>query len=435
MKALAILKDSLREALDSRVLYVLLAISVAVALLLGLFGYKQMTAEEELQSYASFWTWRASMLDRGTKNPALGVDIQDFQATKEPPPDQPWKGAYSFTLVVHCRDQEQAEKVRDARTSWMRIGDPNKGTEEQLVFLFFYARNGWWLKDLDMKPLPGGDSKSVAFRVTSSGTRVTSRAGWVHEPTFCGLSLSFAHASLSSLVSFFMDVLVGSVGASVAMLLGIVVTASFIPNMLRKGTVDLLLAKPIRRPALLLYKFVGSLSFMFLATAATVVLVWLAIGLRSGLWPVGFLLATFLLTYQFAVYYAFSALFGVLTRSTIVSILMACLLWAVLFAVGWLHGYVHPPRPEPGEQPAPDWVVAAVDGVHAVLPRMDQLNALRTELIGWGLPAPDRDEDVPRPSAAALRPHQAWLEPVAVSLAFIVVLLGLACWVFSRRDY
>ena len=37
------------------------------------------------------------------------------------------------------------------------------------------------------------------------------------------------------------------IGAWVALLTGVIITSFFVPNMLRKGTVDLLLVKPIQR--------------------------------------------------------------------------------------------------------------------------------------------------------------------------------------------
>jgi ABC-type transport system involved in multi-copper enzyme maturation permease subunit len=447
MKYLAILKDSLREVIDGKVFYVMLAFSLAVALLLFTVGYKSMTPEGELESYASFWNWRARMLDRGAGSamPALGVEIKDFRATREAPSGEPWKGAYAFTWIVHCRDEAQAKKVREAQFTWMGLHDPNKATEEQLVFILLQARAGSWLKDMQLNPVPAEDPKLAVFAVTSSGTRMTSLSGWIHEPSlfFGAVPISFAHAPKNSLVFFFMNNLVGSLGAAVAMLIGTVITAAFIPNMLRKGAVDLLLVKPVNRPLLLAYKYVGGLSFMFLVTTATIVFVWLALGLRSGVWSVGFLLAVLVLTFQFAVYYACSVLFGVWTRSPIVAILMTCLLWALLTTVGWLHGTFHPqPGPsesgvnvqaDAGPSTTPSWAVAAVDGLHAVLPRMDELNALRGEMISWDV-QPQPDEDAPRPTPER-SPWRRWVEPVAVSLAFIVVLLGAACWMFSRRDY
>src|SRR5262249_51582284 len=115
-----------------------------------------------------------------------------------------------------------------------------------------------------------------------------------------------------------LNYVVNGVGAWVAILVSVVIASLFIPNMLRKGTVDLLLVKPIRREVLLVYKYLGGLLFIALNTAFVVVGVWLALGLRSGVWTHHFLLSIFVITFFFAVLYAVSTLFAVLTGSAIV---------------------------------------------------------------------------------------------------------------------
>src|SRR5260370_37088846 len=103
--------------------------------------------------------------------------------------------------------------------------------------------------------------------------------------------------------------LVNVLGAPIALLVSVVRAVFSIPNMLRKGTVDLLLVKPIRRPTLLLYKYVGGLTFIFLNTALAVGGVWLVLSLRSGVWAPGFLMSIPLITFYFAILYSLSTLF------------------------------------------------------------------------------------------------------------------------------
>src|SRR5262249_59994152 len=114
---------------------------------------------------------------------------------------------------------------------------------------------------------------------------------------------------------FIEDMVIWGSGAWLGLLASVAVTAFFIPNMLQKGTLEPLLVKPIRRWQLLVYKYLGGLTFIFVTTTVVVLGVWLALGLRSGLWAPGFLLIIFVLTFYFAVLYAVSTLFGVLTRN------------------------------------------------------------------------------------------------------------------------
>ena len=124
------------------------------------------------------------------------------------------------------------------------------------------------------------------------------------------------------------DQIINGLGGAIALLISVVITAFFIPNMLRKGSVDLLISKPIGRSQLLVYKYIGGLTFMFLVTAFTVGGIWLVIALRSGFWDPSFLLVIPVLTFTFAILYAVSTLVAVFTRSAI----------AAMIAVDRVHG-------------------------------------------------------------------------------------------------
>src|SRR5204863_726439 len=117
------------------------------------------------------------------------------------------------------------------------------------------------------------------------------------------------------------------IGSLVTLLASIIITSFFIPNMLRKGTVDLLIVKPIHRWVLLVYKYVGGLTFVLLNTAVALGGIWLALGLRSGIWANTFLLMIFVYTFFFAILYAVSTLVAVMTRSAIATILLTCAAW------------------------------------------------------------------------------------------------------------
>jgi hypothetical protein len=159
------------------------------------------------------------------------------------------------------------------------------------------------------------------------------------------------------------------------------------------------------------------------------------IGLRSAIWEPGFLLMIFVLTYQFALFYALSTLGSVLTRSPIVSILLCVVLWAVLFAMSWAYWGVNLVRPAPGsgaEGILPTWVTSTVDVAHVVLPHYGDLDELGAKALY---------KDLLDPSPAELQKldkeyeHYHWGETLGVTSAYIVVMLGLAYWRFATKDY
>src|SRR5262249_20321287 len=178
--------------------------------------------------------------------------------------------------------------------------------------------------------------------------------------------------------------LVIGLGGWVAILVSVIITAFFIPNMLRKGTIDPLLVKPIRRWELLLYKYVGGLTFIFLNTAIAIGGGWVALGLRSGIWAVGFLAPVLLPISFFFIFYSVATLFGVLTQSPIAAILLTCGIWFVLFVVGIGYQFVEVrrireeklARKEKREPREEAWFPNAVRAVHFVLPRTSDLGVL-----------------------------------------------------------
>src|SRR5262249_24847805 len=227
-------------------------------------------------------------------------------------------------------------------------------------------------------------------------------------------------------------------GSLATLLVSVIITAFFIPNMLRKGTVDLLLVKPIHRWSLLLYKYVGGLTFILVNTAVAILGLWLVLGLRSGVWANSFLQMIFVYTFFFAILYAVSTLFAVLTRSPIVAIMMTCGAWFVFFIAGALFGLAETTRlrEERDNVPAAErradnvfWRV--VRAIHFVLPRTADLDNLRNTAI--------MNDFIP-PTLAAMgrigeRQAISWGESLSVSFAFIGVMLGLSCWYFATKDY
>ncbi|HEX7572658.1 MAG TPA: ABC transporter permease subunit, partial [Bacteroidota bacterium] len=112
---------------------------------------------------------------------------------------------------------------------------------------------------------------------------------------------------------------------------GVFGTAGVIPDALEKGTVDLYLSKPIARWQLLLGKYLGSVTVMFLNILYFIGGLWLIVGVKVGVWNTQFLLSSFLLTYVFASLYAVVALFGVVSRNMAIAII-AGILYLLLVA-------------------------------------------------------------------------------------------------------
>lgn len=449
MKFLAIMKDSFREAIDTTVFTVLLVLATLFILFVASVSYRPVTVEDDLKQMTSFFNaltnWAASQQGPDVKPPHM--DYSDFRQLN--PGVEPWKGDYAFTFTLELPEGMPQGGGR------RRGPFATRDVKEMLQQQFGYLDN------LEVKDVSGEDAKQLRFEVTSRGTKIDNLRGWKHEPVFLfGLtSASFLRMPLGVMVYIIEDILVNTIGSTVAVLVGVIVTAFFIPNMLRKGTVDLLLVKPMNRVTLLLFKYLGGLTFMFLTTAYVVVALYLVLGLRTGIWTHTFLLSIFVLTFFFALLYSLSTLCAVLTRSPIVSILLTCLTWGVLIFFFYI---VYPaidvsravPKAPPGANPAaglpvdgengqpafettqllPDWVYTTFDGLHTALPRTRDVMQLNSEMIQKEI-APDT-----KPTPARQGPRQkqrtlSWSESLGVSSIYIVVCLVLSCLWFARKDY
>jgi ABC-type transport system involved in multi-copper enzyme maturation permease subunit len=470
MKYLAILKDSFREAIDGKIFFVMLGLSGLLALLVVSISYEQLPADRAFGEIVQPQLMAAVIPNRGDST-KMGIftyvtSVADVVALG--PGDPPAAGDYRFRLDfrdqsmmgnvgVEVDGKEKAPKMvraeggvfgrgalREAVAYWLS----NPGVSEVKASAVDEAQIEQFVADrlaqlglnaTSVKRLPAGESGGDRFVVEA---RLASPLAWPYTPAlfFGALPMGIFRGPLGSVVNTIEGGLVNRFGGWAILLIAVIITAGFIPNMMRKGAVDLLLSRPIGRTELLVYKYVGGLTFILLITAMLVGLVWLAVGVRTGIWNLGFLACVPALTFYFAILYAVSTLTAVLTRNTIVAILVTCLCWFAFVFVGIAHEYLtifrntelpvqadgQPQKPE-----LPDWVYDTSDALNAVTPRTSDLDTLTKRLISRDLLTPARKRDSLFGASQGLN----WGEVLGVSGAYIALFLGLACWRFSTRDY
>jgi len=455
MKFLAIMKDSLREAIDSKVFFVMVGLSSVMVLLACTLSFKPQPAELQIENRADepnelfkrlVWPLNTDLSDLsieklqrlGSSQKQSGLHLYDVKGVdalngslNDP------QGDYLVTVVARFAEAEEAQKVRKDPQETLDLLKNRFGAFDELrvvevAKVQVASSNNHYLPET---PNP----KEIYFELQTHPTSATRRL-WPHEPSvlFGAFSLSaLKNVPLGVQLYVIEDNIINGWGAWLAILLSIVITSFFIPNMLRKGTIDLLLVKPIPRPILLVLKYLGGLCFIFLNTAFVVGGMWLAMGWRSGIWTIGFLLTIFVITYFFAILYAVSTLFAVLTRSTIVAILMTCFAWGFLFAIGLTYQFVDSDsrvkkleQEKEGLQYSEGWFSTGVRVIHYVLPRTRDLDILTTRLLIRDLWTANQIQ------GQKLDPTPiSWGESITVSAIFIVLLLGFSCWWFSTRDY
>jgi hypothetical protein len=121
--------------------------------------------------------------------------------------------------------------------------------------------------------------------------------------------------------------------------LGILVTASIIPDMLQPGSLHLLLSKPVSRTVLLLSKFVGGCAFVFLCVVQLVVGLYLVAGLRLDVWNIRLLWCIPVSVFLFSVFYSVSLVAGLRWRSPILAIAVTTIFGTTCMVVGIVGGF------------------------------------------------------------------------------------------------
>src|SRR6266849_5972496 len=102
MKYLAILKDSVREALDSKVLYVMMGLSLVIILAVAGMTFEPQSPAIGLLSILRRLPGAAVA---PFQEPSLNYDLVDFKQL-EGDKHRPWDGQYRFTLIVSEKNQQ-----------------------------------------------------------------------------------------------------------------------------------------------------------------------------------------------------------------------------------------------------------------------------------------------------------------------------------------
>jgi ABC-type transport system involved in multi-copper enzyme maturation permease subunit len=275
--------------------------------------------------------------------------------------------------------------------------------------------------------------------------------------------------------------------------LALISTASIFPDFMTGGAVDLYLSKPIGRTRLFLTKYLAGLLFVAMQVAVFSLASFLVLGIRGRTWEPSLFLAIPIVVAFFSYLYGICVLFGVLTRSTLAALLLTILAWFCIWGVDQVDkvvtamgmpnmaqkrmaerqiarvdqmiaeaekkGTESAPATAPmgqdleslktqrasyvewaerAEHP-PEWAVRARPIVFALktfVPKTRETTALldRYLLPAWELEKA-RNEDGPTVQEIdPMRDRSAWWV-VGSSLAFEAVCVGLAAWIFKRRDF
>jgi hypothetical protein len=232
-------------------------------------------------------------------------------------------------------------------------------------------------------------------------------------------------------VHFLQLVLACGVADTLGLLLTIIWTAGFLPGFLDGRNVAVLLAKPASRRLLLGGKFVGVLSFVLLHAAVFVGGTWLALGLRTGVWDAAYLWSVPLLLVHFAIFFSFSLLLAVCTRSTVVCVFGSILFWFLCWGMNFGRHEVVAENYRASQAVFGGEAVTLVEAAYWTLPKPADVGMLLYEAV-------DAAGDFGQVAAFQQVKDHGDFHPylsLATSLAFMVLLLAGASRQFAALDY
>jgi hypothetical protein len=222
--------------------------------------------------------------------------------------------------------------------------------------------------------------------------------------------------------------LAGVVADTAGLLLALIWTAGFLPTFLEPSSVAVLLAKPVPRWSLLLGKYLGVLVFVAFQAVVFVGGTWMALGLRTGIWHGTYLLCIPLLLVHFAIFFSFSVLLAVMTRSTVACVIGSVVFWLLCWGMNYgRHALVG----------LPDVEVAAVgfsspvEIGYWVMPKPADLTLMLFDALQADNYFGKQLAYVEVQKKGAFYPELS----VLTSLLFAVVVLAIAAYEFVTTDY
>jgi ABC-type transport system involved in multi-copper enzyme maturation permease subunit len=183
-----------------------------------------------------------------------------------------------------------------------------------------------WIPEREAKRLQGQVANSEEVRVIRGD--LTLLFGAIKVPLGRGREQSVRQVQL---------VLARDVADTLGVLLALIWTAGFLPSFLEPASASVLLAKPVPRWSILTGKFLGVLVFLLLQAEIFVFGTWLALGIKTAVWEPEYLLCIPILWAHFAIFFSFSTLLAVWTRSTVTCVFGTILFWLLCWGMNYGH--------------------------------------------------------------------------------------------------
>lgn len=191
------------------------------------------------------------------------------------------------------------------------------------------------------------------------------------------------------------------------MAVAVFASAGLIPRVLEGGRIELLLSKPVSRIHLLIGRYIGNELVVGCNIIYLVLGVWVIFGVKTGIWGWYFLLAIPTTMFMFAVLLSVVVLIGVLVESTALATMVTfalMLMSPILAQTRWADRLL-----------SSEWSRRIWRGLYYALPKIYDMGSMTRSLV--------------------MERSTVSLDPLWSSALFAAVMLALAVWAFSKRDF
>ena len=329
---LAVIKDSFREAIHSRVLWILLIVITLFLLLIAPAGYRVTLTTTFNWSDVQDARQLVLRLTEAAGKVAASREKRIWESIDQPAREELEK----FSRVKESNDRDYLLGKQKLVSSLNELLQRKGLHDPQLWPAPSLSKEA---RDLAEKPRDQlsrdelGRLNRLLIESALPG-QFAYRSAESVRPTYLGFVLMeqfpFSKTQTETvlrdwILPWAMQIIVGMIGILTAVL----VTSPIVPQMFEPGSINLLLSKPVSRSLLFLSKFVGGCAFILLCSGYLIVGLWLIVGYQTGIWNRGMLWCVPVFMFLFLIYYSVSSLAGVIWKSPVVSVVVTAVFWIV----------------------------------------------------------------------------------------------------------
>jgi ABC-type transport system involved in multi-copper enzyme maturation permease subunit len=206
-------------------------------------------------------------------------------------------------------------------------------------------------------------------------------------------------------------------------LIAIFSSSGFVPEMMQKGNIDLLLSKPVSRDQIILGKFLGVNLFILINLAFLFLGIWLIVSFKFQLWDFNFLWVIIIIPFTFAILYSIIMFFGLITGNSIIGMMIAYFIFIIFSPL-----LAHYQQVTSGNSDS-------FSGFDDALISLSENSFADTIIMGFYYIVPKTSELLSDITPSLLTGNSVEAQPIITSVMFLAGMIGLTMFIFRRKDF